>query len=167
MHPPWLETSKTGFLGWQLLWYQLLHKNSMCTCIWHKYHTVHTWCLIRNTCRQKQSLFTIKFPILNRLLSIAMSFSSLQTYCYFFLSICVQYCFAKVTLYNGWKRFDNCFLRKLSWKGCGIRPSRRCFCKALHLSRLVGKPTMWFPNRSDTNRPVQAQKRARSLKFRI
>ena len=36
-----------------------------------------------------------------------------------------------------------------------------------HLSRLVGKPTMWFPNRSDTNRPVQAQKRARSLKFRI
>ena len=28
---------------------------------------------------------------------------------------------------------------------------------------LVGKPTMWFPNRSDTNRAVQAQKRARSL----
>ena len=26
---------------------------------------------------------------------------------------------------------------------------------------------MWFPNRSDTNRPVQAQKRARSLNFRI
>ena len=26
---------------------------------------------------------------------------------------------------------------------------------------------MWFPNRSDTNRPVQAQKRARNLKFRI
>ena len=24
---------------------------------------------------------------------------------------------------------------------------------------------MWFPNRSDTNRAVQAQKRARSLKF--
>ena len=35
------------------------------------------------------------------------------------------------------------------------------------LSRLVGKPTMWFPNRSDTNRPVQAQKRARSLKVCI
>ena len=34
-----------------------------------------------------------------------------------------------------------------------------------HMSRLVGKPTMWFPNRSDTNRPVQSQKRARSLKF--
>ena len=26
---------------------------------------------------------------------------------------------------------------------------------------------MWFPNRSDTNQPVQSQKRARSLKFRI
>ena len=30
-----------------------------------------------------------------------------------------------------------------------------------------GKQTMWFPNRSDTNRPVQAQKQARSLKFWI
>ena len=35
------------------------------------------------------------------------------------------------------------------------------------MSRLVGKPTMWFPNRSDTNRPLQAQKTARSMKFRI
>ena len=35
------------------------------------------------------------------------------------------------------------------------------------LSRLVGKPTMWFPNRFDTNRPVQSQKMARTLKFRI
>ena len=35
-----------------------------------------------------------------------------------------------------------------------------------NLSRLVGKPTMWFPTRSDTNRAVQAQKQARSLKFR-
>ena len=32
---------------------------------------------------------------------------------------------------------------------------------------LAGKPTMWFPTRSDTNWPVQSQKRARSLKFRI
>ena len=38
--------------------------------------------------------------------------------------------------------------------------------KTIHMSHLVGKPT-WFPNRSDTNRAVQAQKRARSLKFRI
>ena len=29
----------------------------------------------------------------------------------------------------------------------------------------MGKPTMWFPNRSDTNRPARAQKQARSLKF--
>ena len=35
------------------------------------------------------------------------------------------------------------------------------------MSRLVGKATMWFPNRSDTNRPVQAQNRARKLKFQI
>ena len=35
------------------------------------------------------------------------------------------------------------------------------------MSRLVGKPTMWFPSRSDTNRPVQSQKMARSLKFWI
>ena len=35
------------------------------------------------------------------------------------------------------------------------------------MSRLVGKPTMWFPNRSDTNQAVQSQKQAGSLKFRI
>ena len=29
----------------------------------------------------------------------------------------------------------------------------------------MGKPTMWFPNRSDTNLVVQAQEQARSLKF--
>ena len=33
------------------------------------------------------------------------------------------------------------------------------------MSRLVGKQTMWFPNRSDTNQAVQAQKMARSLTF--
>ena len=37
----------------------------------------------------------------------------------------------------------------------------------IHMSHLVENQAMWFPNRSDTNRPVQAQKRARSLKFRI
>ena len=31
----------------------------------------------------------------------------------------------------------------------------------------MGKPTIWFPNRSDTNRAVQAQKMARGWKFRI
>ena len=35
------------------------------------------------------------------------------------------------------------------------------------MNRLVGKPTMWFLNRSDTNRAVEAEKTARSLKFWI
>ena len=30
-----------------------------------------------------------------------------------------------------------------------------------------GKPTMWFSNIPDTNRPVQSQKMARGWKFRI
>ena len=29
------------------------------------------------------------------------------------------------------------------------------------------RPTMWFPNRSDSDQAVQSQKQARSLKFRI
>ena len=37
----------------------------------------------------------------------------------------------------------------------------------VEMSRLVGKPTMWFPNGSDTNRAVQAQKMPRGLKFWI
>ena len=36
-----------------------------------------------------------------------------------------------------------------------------------YLSCLVGKPAMRFPSRSDINRLVQTQKRARILKFRI
>ena len=35
------------------------------------------------------------------------------------------------------------------------------------MSHLVEKPTMWFPNGSDTNQAVQSQKQARSLKFWI
>ena len=34
-----------------------------------------------------------------------------------------------------------------------------------YLSHLVGKPSMWFLNRSDTNQAVHAQKVARGLKF--
>ena len=33
------------------------------------------------------------------------------------------------------------------------------------MSHLVGKPSMWFPNRSDTNLAVQSQKMARGWKF--
>ena len=46
------------------------------------------------------------------------------------------------------------------------REARRGY-KMPYLIRLVGKPTMWFPNRSDTTRAVQAQKNARGLKFWI
>ena len=35
-----------------------------------------------------------------------------------------------------------------------------------YMSRLMGKPTMWFPNRSNKNQAAQSQKQARSLKFR-
>ena len=35
------------------------------------------------------------------------------------------------------------------------------------MSLCVRKPTIWVPSRSDTNRPVQSQKQARSLKFWI
>ena len=35
----------------------------------------------------------------------------------------------------------------------------------LYLSCLMGKPTMWFLNRSDTNQAVQAQKNARDWKY--
>ena len=35
------------------------------------------------------------------------------------------------------------------------------------LSRQVGKPAMWFRNRSDTNQAVHSQKRAISMKFWI
>ena len=35
------------------------------------------------------------------------------------------------------------------------------------MSRVMRKPTVWFPNRSDTNRSVQAQKMARGWKFWI
>ena len=37
--------------------------------------------------------------------------------------------------------------------------------KVLNVSRIMRKPTMWFPNRFDTNRAVQAQKMARSWNF--
>ena len=37
----------------------------------------------------------------------------------------------------------------------------------LILSLCVRKPTIWVPTRFDTNRPVQSQKKARSLKLWI
>ena len=35
------------------------------------------------------------------------------------------------------------------------------------MSMCVRKPTIWVPTRSDTNRPVQSQKKVRRMKFRI
>ena len=54
-------------------------------------------------------------------------------------------------------------------KGADLRNAHCCFSApvyALHdLSHLMRKPTMWFPNWSDTNRAMQAKKIARSLRF--
>ena len=44
---------------------------------------------------------------------------------------------------------------------CDIRIMR------IHMSLRMRKPTIWVPTRSDTNRPVQSQKHAGSLKFWI
>ena len=38
---------------------------------------------------------------------------------------------------------------------------------AWHLSSVMRKPTIWFPNRSNTNQAVQAQQMARCWKFLI
>ena len=39
--------------------------------------------------------------------------------------------------------------------------------RKFHLSRVMRKPTFWFPTRSDTNQGVQLQKMDRGLKFWI
>ena len=41
------------------------------------------------------------------------------------------------------------------------------FIAEYHLSRILRKPTFWFPTWSDTNQAVQLQKIARGLKFGI
>ena len=68
------------------------------------------------------------------------------------------------TVYCGWYKGLKTSFMEDSHVALLIPPS---LSLEMHLSCIVGKPIMWFPNRSDTNRPVQAQKRARSLKFRI
>ena len=42
---------------------------------------------------------------------------------------------------------------------------KELFIQVKLLRHLMGKPTMWVSNRSDTNQTVQLQKQARSLKF--
>ena len=46
-------------------------------------------------------------------------------------------------------------------------PSQAGLRLRLNMSRLVGKPTMLFLNRSDTNRAAQAKKSVIGLKFWI
>ena len=58
-----------------------------------------------------------------------------------------------------------CFLVK--WLICSFMIlASLCSCQG-DLSRVMRKPTFWFPTRSDTNQAVQLQKMARCLKFRI
>ena len=67
-------------------------------------------------------------------------------------------------LANGLKMCDS--EKKLDPRGWSGSYKQLLFLKKqiyLHMSSLVGKPTMWFPNRSDTNRPVQAQKKSKKL----
>ena len=67
--------------------------------------------------------------------------------------------------------FCSVLSRLMSWFGILdfiVQPL--CFLFLLHncnLSLCVRKPTIWVPTRSDTNRAVQSQKMARSLKFWI
>ena len=51
----------------------------------------------------------------------------------------------------------------LSQDLCGILYSKLM----QYLSCLVGKPTLWVPNKSDTNRAVQSQKKTRDCTFWI
>ena len=66
----------------------------------------------------------------------------------------MNYCHMLSIIYNYWQM--PCLGKPNAMKG-----------KLQHMSRLVGKPTMWFPNRSDTNRAVQAHKMAGDWKFCI
>ena len=61
--------------------------------------------------------------------------------------------------------YIRCYISKTNYYAEGqirLLPCKLIFrnCSAPHRekSHLVGKPTMWFPNRSDTNRAVQLQK---------
>ena len=60
------------------------------------------------------------------------------------------------------------FYQKILIKVSELKISMAQYFTSLHyLSRLVGKPTIWFPNGSDSNQAVQSQKQARRLKFQI
>ena len=77
-----------------------------------------------------------------------------------------------LTLHCGDKLFP-CSLASLSttlpqrWRGTGQWLQMTDAKLLYYLSRIMRKPTFWFPTWSDTNQAVQLQKIARGLKFRI
>ena len=48
-----------------------------------------------------------------------------------------------------------------------LQPNNNYHVQVFQMSMCVRKQTIWVATRSDTNRPAQRQKKARSLKFRI
>ena len=71
----------------------------------------------------------------------------------------------------GRSQIHSCFRRILITKAADREVLCSCVIGLCHsviyLSHLVGKPTMWFPIRFDTNRAVQAQKMAEDGKLWI
>ena len=70
------------------------------------------------------------------------------------------------------KTYITPFFRLLLLSTSNNRMSEGTFCRVEvqignHMSRVMKKPTKWFLKRSDTNWPVQSQKKAGSLNFRI
>ena len=99
--------------------------------------------------------YFLLFYFLIIVLLVMIYFLSIYSFIYFYFifwgwGVCV--CGGGTTLLS--------LLAFSQWKRPNIGHRFRMF----YLSRLVGKPAMWFPNRSDTNRTVQAQKRAIRLK---
>ena len=59
------------------------------------------------------------------------------------------------------------FIKALAPKVC-MEKNSTCVCgQDRQMSRVMRKPTFWFPTWSDTNQAIQLQKMARGLKFRI
>ena len=125
--------------------------------------------------QRRRSKTQISFAVTAKLIS-AFVFANriVQFLLYFKLLALFCDCTGRFVSYLVGNHFVGFPTRRLNYvkTKCGNRLCfRHCdvqfiFFAHQQLSRLVGKPTMWF-HRSDTNQPVQAQKRARSLKIRI
>ena len=55
--------------------------------------------------------------------------------------------------------------KHVCWAENALCPPHRFTNTHYYLSHVMRKPTIWFPNRSDTNRAAQAQKMTRCLKL--